>query len=185
MHLNFKYIVILMLVILISTGCQSSSEPLLDTAEVLETDDTQPSEDEPYYFENLDLTTLGGQPASLYDYKGQLIILNFWATWCQYCEEEMPLLEAVDAREDITILAINVGEDSETVQAYIDQYGYSFNVFLDDSDVLSNEFGITGLPTSIFIGPDFEYYYTYPGLLDESNLELLLDSIATYQSENE
>jgi thiol-disulfide isomerase/thioredoxin len=136
----------------------------------------------PYYFDDFALTALNGDAKSLYDYEGQLIILNFWATWCTYCEQEMPLLNEIHQQEGIKVVAIDVGEDAETVQAYIDRYGYDLDFYLDENNELASMFGVSAFPTSIFIGPDFEYYYSYPGMLTEDYLNQLLDAIATYQS---
>jgi len=143
-------------------------------------DDT--SETPSYYFEDLELHALSGEEKSLYDYEGELIILNFWATWCTYCEQEMPLLDALHQQEGISVIAIDVGEDADTVQKYVDRYGYEMDFYLDEENELASTFGVSAFPTSIFIGPDFEYYYTYPGMLTEEYLTQLLDAIETYQS---
>jgi thiol-disulfide isomerase/thioredoxin len=137
---------------------------------------------EPYYFDDFELTALNGDLKSLYDYEGQLIILNFWATWCTYCEQEMPLLNEVHQRDGIKVVAIDVGEDAKTVQDYIDLYGYDLDFYLDENSALASMFGVSAFPTSIFIGPDFEYYYSYPGMLTDDYLSQLLDAIETYPS---
>ncbi|MBS7526105.1 TlpA family protein disulfide reductase [Fusibacter paucivorans] len=137
---------------------------------------------EPYYFDDFELTALNGDTKSLYDYEGQLIILNFWATWCTYCEQEMPLLNEVHQRDGIKVVAIDVGEDAQTVQDYIDLYGYDLDFYLDEDSALASMFGVSAFPTTIFIGPDFEYYYSYPGMLTDDYLSQLLDAIDTYQA---
>lgn len=89
----------------------------------------------------------------------------------------MPLLDALDQRDDVTVLAVSVGEDADLVKEYIDTNGYSFNVFLDQDAKLAGTFGVTGFPTTVFIGPDFEYYYVFPGMLEENMLQSILDAI--------
>lgn len=143
------------------------------------------SEREPYYFDNLELTTLDGETAHLHDYEGQLIILNFWATWCKYCVKEMPLLDELNAKDGYTVLAVNVGEDPDTVNTYLEDYDYSMPIMMDEKNELAASFGVNAFPTSIFIGPDFEYYYTFPGMIDDATLNQLLDAIQSYQDSKE
>lgn len=142
----------------------------------------QDTEAESYFFDNLEFKTLDGETAHLYDYEGEIIILNFWATWCKYCVEEMPLLDALNEKEGYTVLAVDVGEDESTVRDYVESYGYTMPIMLDEDGALASQFGVTGFPTSLFIGPDFEYYYSYPGMLEEETLNDILEAIDQYQS---
>ncbi|GAB6106412.1 TlpA family protein disulfide reductase [Fusibacter bizertensis] len=135
------------------------------------------SEPEPYYIPDFKLTALDGTETSLHAYEGQIIVINFWATWCKYCITEMPLLDELDKRDDVTVLAISVNEDQKTVQDYIDKYDYSMPVFLDENGDLASMFGVTGFPTSLFLGPDFEYFYIYPGMVDQKTLDSIFEAI--------
>ena len=79
-------------------------------------------------------STLDKSRISLSDFRGKVVMLNFWATWCPPCRAEMPILE--DAFEKygnrgFTILAINDGEAAETVQAFAAKYGLTFPIVLD------------------------------------------------------
>jgi len=163
-----------------SEPSSGAAEPILESDQEEKTDDA--SETPSYYFDDLTLHALSGEEKSLFDYEGDLIILNFWATWCTYCEQEMPLLDALHQQEGISVIAIDVGEDADTVQKYVDRYGYHLDFYLDEDSELASTFGVSAFPTSIFIGPDFEYYYTYPGMLTEEYLTQLLDAIETYQA---
>ncbi|MCD4714211.1 MAG: TlpA family protein disulfide reductase [Clostridiales bacterium] len=143
------------------------------------TDDTY----EPLILDDFKLLTLDGEETSLYAYEGKTILLNFWATWCGYCVQEMPVLDAFNERDDLVVLAISVGEDEDTVREYIEENGYSFEVFLDESGELGEAFGVTGLPTTLFLGPDFEYFYSFPGMLTEETLTEILSVIEGIRSE--
>lgn len=169
------------------TACQTSETELPESGS-LTTGPTESttintvestSEPEPFIIEDFTLTRLDGTTTTLYEYEGQnqLILLNFWATWCKFCVEEMPLLDALDERDDVTVLAVSVGEEADLVKEYIDTNGYSFNVFLDQDAKLAGTFGVAGFPTTVFIGPDFEYYYVFPGMLEENMLQSILDAI--------
>lgn len=179
-------ITVMMLFLL--TACQNTSETSTteatnDTTAVSESDNSEVSTEttteayEPFYVEDLELTKLDGSKTTLYAYEGQTIVLNFWATWCTYCVQEMPLLDEMDKRDDIKVIAISVGEDAETVRKYIEDAGYEFEVFLDEEGTLAGKFGVTGFPTSLFIGSDFEYFYTFPGMLEQSTFDSVLEAI--------
>lgn len=132
---------------------------------------------EPMILDDFKLLTLDGEETSLYAYEGKTILINFWATWCGYCVQEMPVLDAFNERDDLVVLAISVGENEKTVRKYIEENGYSFEVFLDESGELGGTFGVTGLPTTLFLGPDFEYFYSFPGMLTEETLTEILTVI--------
>ena len=181
-------LVITAMMLFLLTACQNTNET--STTE-LTNDVTAESESEnsaasteatteayePFYVEDLELTKLDGSKTTLYAYEGQTIVLNFWATWCTYCVQEMPLLDEMDKRDDIKVIAISVGEDAETVRKYIEDAGYEFEVFLDEEGTLAGKFGVTGFPTSLFIGTDFEYFYTFPGMLEQSTFDSVLEAI--------
>ncbi|MBM7562221.1 TlpA family protein disulfide reductase [Fusibacter tunisiensis] len=177
---------ILLLTALI-TGCTTTAE--IKTPEATEVTTTQQAQQQPeteaeteaeveaYYMDDLDLTMLDGSETSLYAYEGKIIILNFWATWCKYCVQEMPLLDEINTRDDVVVLALSTGEDSETVKDYIDKYGYAFDVFVDEAGTLSSAFGISGLPTTFFIAPDMELLHVQPGMVTEESLDQIMTAI--------
>ena len=157
-----------------------------DTTESTDLTSVEPTtEQEPYYIPDFKLTTLDGTETNLYAYKGQIIVINLWATWCKYCIKEMPLLDELDKRDDVTVLAISVNEDQKTVQDYIDKYDYQMPVFLDEKGELASMFGVTGFPTSLFLGPDFEYFYLYPGMLEQNTIDSILEGIDEIMKERQ
>ncbi|GKU23235.1 TlpA family protein disulfide reductase [Clostridium folliculivorans] len=103
---------------------------------------------------NFKLKTLDGKEISLSDFKGKKIFLNFWATWCPPCRQEMPELEKLYQEtkdSDIVILTINLGEDAKTVESFMDKNKYNFNVALDLDQDVAIKYSIVSIPTSIFI----------------------------------
>ncbi|MBF4694136.1 TlpA family protein disulfide reductase [Fusibacter ferrireducens] len=135
---------------------------------------------EAYIFPDFPLKKLDGTSAQLYDFKDKIIVINFWATWCHFCDLEMPLIESLSEKEKYQVLAVNVGEDPDTIQKYLDEKGLTLDVYLDEDQSLASQFSVTGFPTSVFIGPNFEYLYAYPGMLDEKTLDSILTSIDEY-----
>ena len=110
-------------------------------------------------FQAVDFTlyTLEGEEVSLFDYKGKLVFLNFWATWCPPCRAEMPSMERISNQlpaDSFIILAVNVNEPKEEVQAFIAENGYTFPVLLDSDGRISSVYQVQGIPTTWLIGPD-------------------------------
>jgi len=104
------------------------------------------------------LKDLSGKDVKLSDLKGKKVYVNFWATWCGYCVEEMPDLMKIKSEnsdKNLVVLAINVGENEKDVSAFLKEKGFDFTVLLDaDGKVSSNLYGVSGYPTSVFINSD-------------------------------
>lgn len=160
------------------------SNETASTSSESESQDSSSSEanTEPFIFDDFPLKKLDGTMTSLYEQGDQIILLNFWATWCKYCEKEMPLLNELSKNEKYHVMAIDVGESAETVQKYLDDNGYDLDVYLDENNELASQFGVTGFPTTIFISSNFEYLYSYPGMLDDETLNSILKAIDDYNS---
>ena len=100
------------------------------------------------------LEDLQGNKVTLSELKGKKVYLNFWATWCPPCKEEMPDIEKLYQEtqdSNLIILAIDVGEDKKTVQDFIAKNNYNFTVLLDTKGEVSQLYQVTGIPTSYFI----------------------------------
>jgi peroxiredoxin len=99
---------------------------------------------------------LDGKMVSLADYKGKVVLLNIWATWCPPCREEMPSMEKLYQQlkgEDFEILAVSVdASGARAVAPFMKEYGLSFPALLDPGGTIQNLYGTTGLPESFIIG---------------------------------
>jgi peroxiredoxin len=103
------------------------------------------------------LSNLEGQRVSLHDYRGKLIFLNFWATWCIPCREEMPAMEQLHRTfqpQGLVILAVNLKESPDKVKAFFDQYQLSYTTLLDESGSVFRDYQVMGLPTTYLISRD-------------------------------
>lgn len=93
-------------------------------------------------------------PAAL---KGKVTLLNFWATWCPPCREEMPSIEKLHAAlrgEAFAVAAISVKEDAKTVEGFLKQYPYTFPIYLDPTGAASGNFVTRGIPTTFVLDKD-------------------------------
>lgn len=106
---------------------------------------------------NFTLKDLDGKEVSLKDLKGKKVFLNFWATWCPPCRGEMPEIEKIyeeSKNSDLVIIAVNIGEDRDTVKAFMDKNNYKFKVLLDSNNDIATNYQISAIPTSFFIDKD-------------------------------
>uniref|UniRef100_UPI00117E1EAC peroxiredoxin family protein n=1 Tax=Nitrospira cf. moscoviensis SBR1015 TaxID=96242 RepID=UPI00117E1EAC len=104
--------------------------------------------------EDFRLVDLEGKQQSLGQYRGRVVLLNFWATWCKPCTTEMPAMQAMyDKLRDkgFVVLAVNELEDEAKVRDHIKQHGHTFPVLMDRDNKVANQFGVFGLPVSVFI----------------------------------
>jgi cytochrome c biogenesis protein CcmG/thiol:disulfide interchange protein DsbE len=101
------------------------------------------------------LETLGGQPTSLSNLRGQPVVINFWASWCPPCRSEMPAIQIIqdEYQGSISILAVNsTNQDTlENIQAFLGEFGLSFPVLLDQAGSVNRLYKVTSLPTTFFI----------------------------------
>jgi cytochrome c biogenesis protein CcmG, thiol:disulfide interchange protein DsbE len=91
------------------------------------------------------------------DYGGRPVVIRFWADWCKYCEGEMKGIEPVYRRHKasgVEVLAINVGQDRAAASAFIGKLGIGYPALLDEDAKIARRYGVTGLPTTFFIGHD-------------------------------
>ena len=101
-------------------------------------------------------TDRDGRESRLSDYRGKVLLVNFWATWCPPCRKEMPSLDALQAEmggEDFEVLTIATGRDTVSkIDAFFDQTGVrNLPVLLDPKQRLAREMGVVGLPVSVLV----------------------------------
>lgn len=122
------------------------------------------------------LMDLDGKKWSLSDLKGRPVIINFWATWCPPCIEEMPSIERawnIIKDEGIQVLAISYGEDQDLVEAFIDRYPMSFPVIADTSGNVVRQWPVKGLPTTVVLNSAGEIVYQVVGTREWDDAEIL------------
>lgn len=110
--------------------------------------------EEPVVAPDFTLKDLKGTQVTLKNFKGRVVFLNFWATWCPPCRREMPSMERLYKQlkdRDFTMLAVDMQESEKRVRAFISEFSLSFPVLLDLNGDISSLYGIVGLPTTYII----------------------------------
>ncbi len=103
------------------------------------------------------LNDLEGHPVSLVDYQGKVVLLTFWATWCEPCKKEMPEIQkAHEQHKDhgFVVLAVNFGEKPEKAKEFVNQMALTFPIILDRKVEVASRYGVVSLPVSFFIDPN-------------------------------
>ena len=101
--------------------------------------------------------TLAARPMALADLRGQVVVVNFWASWCLECGPEMPVLERLHRRfgpRGLAVVGVNAREERETVRRYAAERGLTFPLVLDPGGSINSTYGVIGLPTTFLVGRD-------------------------------
>ncbi len=172
------------LLVLTVVGCGSTSTPeptpVPPTATPVVTEEVAPSTPEQATNPNavpapdFTLQTLDGESVSLSDYRGKLVMINFWASWCPPCNSEMPDLQSYYEQhqdEDFIILGVNYQDTPDKVQAFVEKYSVTFPILLDSDGRIANLFGVQGLPTSFFVDKEGNVLGYQPGPVTKEMLE--------------
>lgn len=130
--------------------------------------------DEGTVLDNVSLQDMNGKDLHLKDFKGKVIMLTFWSTWCSRCREELTFLhDTFGDEEDLVIIAVNQDSDKEINRKRVEQFvsgigDVAFIVVIDEGYELWDRFGINALPTSIIIDREGKVTYIEPNFYFES-----------------
>ncbi len=127
------------------------------------------------------LKDIDGKTVKLSDYKGKIVILNFWAVWCKYCLIEMPDFNELDKQlaeeNNAVILAVDVQESEATVKKYLNSNNIGLKVLMDTDGAVSQTYGVSGFPTTFFINKDGSLYTYIPQKTDKETVLKILDEM--------
>jgi thiol-disulfide isomerase/thioredoxin len=118
---------------------------------------------------SLVLSDVDGKPHRLEDYRGKVVLVNFWATWCEPCREEMPSmnkLRASLAARPFAVLAVNLAESEPRIRRFMEQVPMDFPVLLDRDSSVAKAWRARLLPMSFLVGPDGRIRYSALGEID-------------------
>ena len=129
-------------------------------------------------YDNIIFLDANEKIVKLSDYKGNLILLNFWATWCAPCKEEMPSLDALKTNPElnnIKIFPINIGKDNlkKSEKFFKDLNIKNLDIYFDNPKTLAKNFGLRGIPTTILFNKDNKEFARVIGSINFEDVEFI------------
>lgn len=112
------------------------------------------------------LKSRDGKNIKLSELRGQVVMINFWASWCGPCRQEMPLLEALHKKYNalgFTLLGVNVEQDSSKANAYLRDISVSFPILFDTKNSVSKAYNIAAMPSTVMVDRDGNLRYLHHG----------------------
>lgn len=127
---------------------------------------------------DFELVDLDGQVRRLSDLRGQPVVINFWATWCGPCKDEMPLLQQYADRYagQMTLLGVDYQEEQAVVREFVETYGIDFPILLDRDGRAAEQYFVRNFPATFFVDAEGTLRAQHLGLLTE---ERLVDYLST------
>lgn len=129
---------------------------------------------------NFTLDNLNGESVSLEDYRGKIVFINFWATWCPPCRKEMPDLNKLyldNKEKDFVVLAVDVGETKSQVAKFIEEGGYQFPVVLDRNSDVATRYFVTGIPKTVVVDEEGIIRFVKIGMMVYPEMNQILESV--------
>ena len=138
----------------------------------------------PKTYDNIIFLDKNDQKINMSEFKGKLLILNFWATWCEPCKEEMPSLDRLQVNQNLSnlkIFAINISQESKKkVDSFFEDLNIkNFDPYFDAPSTLAKTFSLRGVPTSILIDKDGKEFARIMGSID-FNDQIFINWLKTY-----
>lgn len=164
---------LLMLAMLVLIGFALFQTGGTDEGEAVEAGQTAP---------DFELTTLDGKSIRLSELRGKGVLINFWASWCKPCRDEMPAIQQVYDRykdKGLEVLAVNIAETEVTVDGFVRHLDLAFPILLDSNREVTRLYGIGSIPSSIFVSPDGKVVRKVSGQMSEGQIEsMVLETLA-------
>lgn len=111
---------------------------------------------------------------------GKVVVVRFWASWCAFCKDEMAGIEPVwreDRDKGLLVLAVNAGQSREDIVKFVTPLGVTYPILLDPGSKIARAWGVTGLPTTIFIGRDGLVKHRILGESDVATFRRLVEGL--------
>ncbi len=115
---------------------------------------------------NFTLKALDGKNLKLSEMRGNVVLINFWASWCGPCREEMPLLNELHSKYEplgFTVLGVNVEEQENSARGFLKNFPVDFPILLDNRNQVSKLYDVVAMPTSVVVDRDGNMRYLHRG----------------------
>ncbi len=167
-----KKLILTLFIIFIIAGCGNSKKETQDNS--LKDSKVNLGIEEGNIVPDIEIYSLKKEKSYIKDFRGKIVMLNFWATWCPPCRSEMPSIQRFyEKNKDVVILAVSVDEESsEFVESFIKENGYSFPVFYDVNQLLSKKFFVRSIPTTYIIDKNGVIFKKITGAFNWEELNL-------------
>jgi peroxiredoxin len=112
------------------------------------------------------LKSMSGENLRLEEYRGKVVLINFWASWCGPCRQEMPILQKIHDRYEplgFTVLGVNVDEKQEKARKIVERLDVDFPLLLDTDQLVSEAYDVNAMPYSVLVGRDGKINYIHRG----------------------
>lgn len=129
---------------------------------------------------DFELKSIDGDIVRLADFKGKPVVINFFTTWCTYCDKELPYFLSIkeEYADKVTFMFIDVQESVSDVKAYMDKKGYdNFSPLLDSDGSVSRAYGVNGYPNTVIVDADGNIAGVYRGMIKEDVLKNAVENV--------
>jgi len=195
-------VVLILMGILMLTGTVNrisgslSATPAVEQPQEVPAPDPEPEPEKEETLPAIDftLTDQFGNTHRLSDYKGKVVFLNFWATWCPPCREEMPYIQNLYEKyadgEDVVILGVagpNAVDDRDAagIAAFLEENGYTYPVAMDETGEVFGQYGVSALPTTFMIDRNGNVLGYVPGGMDQETMQSIIDQTLAVEQKTE
>ena len=120
---------------------------------------------------DITLATLSGKAIRVADLKGQVVLLDFWASWCIPCRKAFPEIEALGRElepQGLTVIAVNVDEDQKKMHAFLEQFPHAMTIAVDPKGSVAEAFKVNAMPSTMILDRAGRIRYSHKGYTDKS-----------------
>ena len=130
---------------------------------------------------DFELQDIANETHRLNEMRGKIVVINFWATWCEPCKIEMPFFQKLysNSQEKLQILAVNFDEPPEQVKRFAEEYELSFPVLLDPGAAVQDLYRVRGYPTTFLLDEDGIIRFHHIGLITEEQIYHYISELGT------